>query len=68
VEKRTDTLASSIVRLEEKFEELNKKVIKLLKPAPPKIIRERVVERRVVVRKPIPQVPRRRARIRLEGR
>jgi len=68
VEKKTTTLTASVARLEMKLAELDKKVVKVLKPAPPKIIRERVVERRVVVRKPMPQVPRKRARIRLEGR
>ncbi len=67
VEKRTDVLTANVVKLEQRIEELNKKVIKPLKAAPPQIIKERVVERRVVIRKPMPQVPRRRARIRLEG-
>ena len=68
VEKKTTTLTASVARLEMKLNELDKKVIKILKPAPPQIVREKVIERRVVVRKPIPQVPRRRAKIRLEGR
>jgi len=68
VEKRTTALTASVARLEMRLDELDKKVVKVLKPAPPQIIKERVVERRVVVRKPMPQVPRRRARIRLEGR
>jgi len=67
-EKKTTTLTASVARLEIKLAELDKKMVKVLKPAPPQIIKERVVERRVVVRKPIPQVPRRRAKIRLEGR
>jgi len=59
---------ADVDKLEARLVELEKKVVKTLKPAPPKIIKERVVERRVVVRKPISQVPKRRARIRLEGR
>jgi len=67
VEKKTTTLTSSVTRLEVKLAELDKKMVKVLKPAPPQIIKEKVVERRVLVRKPMPQVPRRRARVRLES-
>jgi len=63
LETRADTLTAGISSLEDKFSDLNNRVVSLLKPAPPQII-----QRQVIVRKPIATVPTPRAKVRLEVR